>query len=135
VTWSDRRNLAGACVLQAVVAAALRVMPIAVVRHRAARLRAAARFCLAGSDDRVIWAIEATARRLPGLSTCLSRAVVAELTLAPSPAPARINIGIRRLQGGILQGHAWVARGNRIVVGGREADAYTPMLTLGDPLA
>ncbi|WP_423787627.1 lasso peptide biosynthesis B2 protein, partial [Klebsiella pneumoniae] len=52
-----------------------------------------------GGDDveaQVIWAIEATGRRLPRVSTCLVRAIVAEILLASRNRPLQVRIGIRR---------------------------------------
>lgn len=114
--------------VQLVAALALRTMPLPVLRTRAARLRSFASHVLRGPEERVIWAIEATGRRLPGVSTCLVRAIVADLVLACPERPLRLMIGVRRAAVGDLQSHAWVAHEDRVLIGGPEADEYVPVV-------
>jgi len=102
-------------------------MSLPTVRTSAARLRPLVRHLLRGPEERVIWAIEASGRRLPGLSTCLVRAVVAELALGSPQRPLRLTIGIKRSEGDV-RGHAWVARGGRVLIGGATADQYVPLV-------
>jgi hypothetical protein len=128
VTASDWRLLLGASLLQVLTACALRTMPLPALRRRAARLRPVAVFILDGVDERVIWAIEASGRRLGRLSTCLVRAIVADLRLGTPERPLRLTIGVKRARAGDLQAHAWLGDRDRIVVGGSTADEYLPML-------
>ena len=58
--------LVGAALAQVVTACALRVMSLPTLRAVADLLHPLACLLLKGSDDRVIWAIEATGRRLEG---------------------------------------------------------------------
>jgi hypothetical protein len=125
---SDVRLLIAASVLQLLTAAALRIVPLPVLRRKSARLRHIAHIVLHGTDERVIWAIEAVGRRLAGLSTCFVRAIVAELALGSAERPLRLTIGIRRAPGGDLRAHAWVADADRILVGGSGADGFVPLV-------
>lgn len=81
----------------------------------------------------MIWAIEASGRRLGGVSTCLVRAIVAEVALGSPARPLRLTVGVRHAPGGRLQSHAWLADRDRIVIGGSTADQYAP-LTAWDSL-
>src|SRR5437867_4014798 len=83
LTLADWWLLATTAVAQVVAAAALHAMPLPALRTRISRFRRLARFLVRGSDERIIWAIEATGRRLGRVSTCLLRALVAELVLDP----------------------------------------------------
>ena len=124
---SDWRLLAGAAAAQVVTAYALRLASLPRLRASAARLRPLACVLLAGSDDKVIWAIEATGRRLRGLSTCLVRAVVVEMRLGSAERPLRFEIGVKRGSDGALQSHAWVREGDRVLTGG-PVDDLLPMV-------
>ena len=118
LTWADWRLLVAVAVAQAITSAALRAMPLPALRTRASRLRRIARFVAPDSEERVVWALEATGRRLAGLSTCLVRALVAELLLGSPDQPTRLTIGVRHgMNGSTLESHAWVAREGRVVIG------------------
>ena len=112
------RLLAGAAAAQLFAACALRMLTLPAVRTGALRLRGLSRFLLPGSDDRVLWAIEATGRRLTGISTCLVRAIVAEARLSEAGRPLRLTVGVKRSSTGALQSHAWVADARRVLIGG-----------------
>jgi len=127
LTSSDWRLLIAASVVQVVTALALRMVPLPTVRTKGTRMRSIARRILRGSDERVIWAIEASGRRLAGVSTCLVRAIVVELALDSPQRRLRLSIGVRRAPGGNLLGHAWVGEGDRILMGG-PADGYAPLV-------
>ena len=125
---SDVRLLVVAFVLQLVAAGALRTMPLPVLRRTIARLRRVAQVALHGTDERVIWAIEAVGRRLAGVSTCFVRALVAELALGSAQRPLRLTIGVRREPDGDLRSHAWVSDQSRILIGGTTADQFVPLV-------
>ena len=113
---------------QVVAAATLRVMPLSAWRTGAGRFRRLAQFFIQGSDERIVWAIEATGRRLGGLSTCLIRALVAELVLDANDAgPVSLTIGVRRTASGAFEAHAWLARKDRVLIGA-PADEYVPLV-------
>lgn len=134
LTTPDRRLLVGAAVAQVVAAAALRAMPVQALRASAHRFRRLAQVLVVGSDERKAWAIEATGRRLGGLSTCLIRALVAELLLDSNHGPVSLTIGVKRTAGGAIEAHAWVARKNRVLIG-TTADTYVPLVTWTGPPA
>ncbi len=120
--------LIAASVVQLLTAFALRTMSLPTLRTRAARLRPLAHYILRGTEERVIWAIEATGRRLPGVSTCLVRAIVVELRLSSPERPLRLTIGVRRAPVGDLQAHAWVDDRHRILIGGPVAQDFMPIV-------
>ena len=122
LTAADWRILIAVAVAQVVAAAALRAMPLSVLRVTAARLRRFARFVVIGSDDHVVWAIQATGRRLGGLSSCLVRALVTDLVLGSPERPLCLTIGVRRTASGTLEAHAWVESGDRVLIGATSDD-------------
>ena len=124
LTGDDWLLLAAAATAQMAAYCALSAVPLSVLRPRLARLRPLARAMLKGSDERVIWAIEATGRRLRGVSTCLVRAVVVEMRLASRERAVRLEIGVRRAPGAALESHAWVCDRERILIGGPVAPDF-----------
>ena len=128
LTPADCRLLAAVAVAQIGAAAALRLMPLLTLRTGINRVRRLGQFFVRGSDERIAWAIEAVGRRLGRLSTCLIRALVAELVLNESRGPVSITIGVKRTAAGTLEAHAWVTRQNRVLVGAT-ADEYVPLAT------
>jgi len=125
MTVTDWRNLAVASALQAAAALGLRLAALPALRRWSSRLRPLARHLVKGPEERVIWAIEASGRRLPGVSTCLVRAIVADLLLSTPDRPLRLTIGVRRGASGTVEAHAWLAHGTRVIVGGLESTEYT----------
>jgi len=131
----DWRLLIGVGLLQIVTALAVRATPLSTLRRTAARFRMLANLVSGGAEERVIWAIEATGRRLPRVSTCLVRAIVAELLLTSRDRPVRVRIGVRRLTSGVFEAHAWAERDGRALVGGPTAGRYAPLVTWENPIA
>jgi len=127
LTAADWRLLVAVAVAQAVAAAALRAMPLRAFRAGASRFRRPTQLFLRGSDERIAWAIEATGRRLGRLSTCLIRALVAELALDSNGGSVCLTIGIKRTEAGTLEAHAWLAREDRVLVGAT-SDEYVPLV-------
>ncbi len=130
---ADWRLLVAVALAQLAAAAAVRAVPLPTVRAAARRIRRPARFAADGSDERILWAIAATGRRLGGLSSCLIRALVAELLLDTSPGPTYLTIGVRRVAG-TIQAHAWLTRADRILIGAT-ADEYVPFVRWESPSA
>src|SRR5256885_2304057 len=123
----DAACFAMVAIAQAAVRAALVVMPIGAVRRTGARLR----FCgwliaARWNEDRLLIAIEATGRRLGAYSTCLVRALVAEMLLTGIDLPMRLMIGVRRAAASRLESHAWFERHGRVSVGGAGALGKRP---------
>jgi len=125
LTSSEWRLLIAASFAQVLVSFAVRAMPFGAMRAAVSRMRPVARFVLRGPQDRVIWAIEASGRRLPGMSTCLVKAIVADLALGAPDRPLRLSIGIKRAVDGNLCGQAWIAEEGRILIGGSKDEGYT----------
>jgi hypothetical protein len=71
----------------------------------------------AGRETDFLWALDASSRRLSGMSTCLVRALVTEALFDSYEAPVRVTIGVRRIDSR-LESHAWAERQGRVIVGG-----------------
>jgi hypothetical protein len=81
-----------------------------------------------------MWAITATGRRLGSFSTCLVRALVAELALSSPERVLQIRIGVRR-NGNGLDGHAWLVDGERVLLGAPVSDEFVVTAAFDQGLA
>jgi hypothetical protein len=126
LTLADWWLLGAVTVAQLATGAALRVMPLLAWRLRAAQWRSLAQLVVRGSNQRIAWAIEATGRRLGRASTCLIRALVAELVMGTNDGPMTLTIGVRKTTGGAIHAHAWLAHEGRVLIGAT-SDEYLPM--------
>jgi hypothetical protein len=124
---ADWQLLIAVTFAQVMAVVALRAMPLSRVRVRAARLRRLAQLVVHGSEERTVWAIEASSRRLGRMSTCLVRALVAELLLDSAARPVCLTIGVKLTATGTLAAHAWVVQGNRVLIGAT-SDDYVPLV-------
>lgn len=122
------RPLAGATALQLLIGIGLRLMPLPALRKASRRMRPMHYALLPGSEDQVIWAIEATGRRLAGVSTCLVRALVGEIRLSTPGRPLALVIGVKRTTSGRLLSHAWLRDSERVLIGGPIDDSMSPMV-------
>ncbi len=83
------------------------------------------------SVDRVVWAVRTAGRRTPWASTCLTRALAAQMMLAKLGEQTRIQIGVAKDEQGGLKAHAWLENRGRIVIGGKRSPAeFTTLLNL-----
>jgi hypothetical protein len=72
------------------------------------------------------WAIQAVARRLPRLCTCLVNAMAARRMLVRRGLPATLYLGVRRAQG-LLTAHAWLRCGDMCVTGEADRPQFAPI--------
>ncbi len=83
--------------------------------------------------DRLVWAITAASRYVPGAS-CLTQALTAGAFLRRSGHDARVEIGVAKERGqketSRFEAHAWLVSGGRIVLGAKDAARYQPILAL-----
>src|SRR5262245_42249425 len=133
---SRYRLAAGVLCLEIFFAVLLRIFNWPALR-RIMRFTKPAAVVLVGrpSEDRLLWAMHAIARRWPAFRNCLVRALVAEVALATPHEPVRVTIGVRRVAGE-LQAHAWVERCGRLIIGAEsEQGPFAPLVTWQSPHA
>lgn len=119
---ADRRRLAAAAILHAVVATAVRALPFARVRRLLDRLAT-----FAGGTDgagdveaRVIHAVRSVSAVLPG-ATCLTEALVAEVLLRRAGCETRLCFGVSGAEptDRPFDAHAWLERRGVTIIGAR----------------
>lgn len=121
---AERRLFGRALLLLGLVRVLLRRAPLRALlrfaRPAAARSGpAGARVLSSGARARAIaQAVERAARVLPGTSTCLARALVAQRLLQQAGLVAELRIGVARDDSAAgLAAHAWVVHDGRVLVG------------------
>jgi hypothetical protein len=72
----------------------------------------------------VAWAIEKTARFLPGKTVCFPRGIVAQAMLRRRGVSTTLYYGVMRPSEGRPIAHVWVQDGAQGVVGYQDAEAY-----------
>lgn len=77
---------------------------------------------------RVGWSIRNASRCIPAAS-CLTQALAAKVLLGRRGIEAKVHIGVSR-SNDQFEAHAWVTSAGHIVVGGRGAEKFTPLLVL-----
>ena len=126
---ADRRMLAQAGVLYAVVAIAIRVLPFGRVRRILGRIAALGPRPrgVENVDARVVQAVRTVASALPG-ANCLTEALVAQCLLARHQCESTLCFGVSRSQpaGRPFDAHAWLERRGSGLIGAR-AIAYDPL--------
>lgn len=133
LTWRDKYLLLSAAFWLAAIRLGLLLLPFSALRAIlgfAARGGAWFRFQLA--EGRVAWAVMAAGRRHPFGSTCLTRALAAQVMLARRALPCRFVIGVAKDERGGLEAHAWLECGEKVLIGGPDVSRFTPLATLND---
>jgi hypothetical protein len=78
------------------------------------------------SADQLSWAVRSASRYVPR-ATCLTQALVLHILLRREGLQSTIRIGVRK-DAGHFEAHAWVESQDRIVIGDRGSEQYTPMM-------
>lgn len=78
--------------------------------------------------DRLVYAINAAGRFVPGARNCLVRAISAKAMLGMRGCASQIHFGVAREADSELGAHAWLESGGRVVIGGFENGRYAPLL-------
>lgn len=126
--WAAVEILVIAAVLLILVRLAIRRTPLPEIRSRiAARTpRGATRARLPASEIGRL--VSAVGRRLPGIGTCLTHALVTEALLRREHHAAQLVVGIKRGHGSRPSAHAWVTSDDVVVVGAAaDLGRFTPL--------
>jgi hypothetical protein len=105
--------------LSAMVWTGLRTLPFATLRRVLEKCWVRGSEATAVPTLRIVWAVHAASRRLPGGRTCLVEALAADVMLRRRGYAPVLHLGVRKRNDReeLLDGHAWVVCDNRVVVG------------------
>ena len=123
---ADRSLLANSVLLVGAARLALWVLPFNIVRR--ALTRRARRSSATHSTEKIGWAISVAKEFIPR-GNCLPQALAAESLLLRSGHPVELRIGVVKTAEGLLEAHAWVESGGRLVVGDlvQGLSTYSPL--------
>ena len=79
--------------------------------------------------DRIVWAVEAIGRAIPGMKNCLVQAIAAEAMLCGRAIHANCESAPRRTGPRELIAHAWLESKSKVLIGEFELDRYTPFVS------
>lgn len=129
---AERRLLLAAAGLLAAVRVGLWTFPFrsvyGAVRSRGPSARRAG-VPGAPSSERIVWAVEVAARRVPR-ATCLVRALAAQALLARYGHASELRLGVARGAGRAFEAHAWLEGNGQILIGGATQERYVPLPSL-----
>jgi Transglutaminase-like superfamily len=127
--FSDQRLLMRAALAVVSAKLAIRTLRLPVARTAVARLERRRWSVTPTPVDRIVWAVEAAGRAIPGMKNCLVQAVAAEAMLARAGHPCELRIGAAKNgPGGGLIAHAWLESEGRVLIGEFELERYTPLV-------
>jgi Transglutaminase-like superfamily len=130
LSFSDQGLLIQAALAVVNAKLAMKTLPLPTARAIVARQQRLAWRVVPVRADRIVWAVEATSRVIPGMRNCLVQAVAAEAMLIQAGYPCELRIGAAKKAPDELIAHAWVESEGRVVIGEFELDRYTPMMAL-----
>lgn len=122
-----RGMLVEAVAALAAASAAIRLLPFKQAVRLGSRPLASKR--ATDQTDDACWAIEAAARRVPWRAVCIQKGVALQWMLRRRGVDARLHYGVARDQAGGIEAHVWVAAGDRVVIGGDEAERFPRVAT------
>jgi hypothetical protein len=109
---------------------AVRWLPSAWLFAWASRpIRRIRRFAVEEADW-VAWSVDYAGSRRRMNALCLPRALAAHAMLRRRGIASRLCVGVAR-NGGELAAHAWIEVGDKKIVGGDEAGAFTRLAAFG----
>ena len=76
--------------------------------------------------ERLVWAVRAVARRLPGC-TCLVSALTLQRLLSRQGYVSELHVGVAR-QGETFAAHAWLMRDGKLLIGETDGETYVRLM-------
>ena len=133
-SWAERRDLAVAGCTAGAVTSLLHSCSfgrILSLLNWWERRRSPASRLPIEEEKRLLWAVEATCRRLFSRETCLTQAITAYVLLVLRGAqPPELQIGVKQLPDGTVAAHAWLEREDTVLIGGDVSPReYSRLLT------
>jgi hypothetical protein len=118
----DRMLMLRAFAALATVRIALALLPLERLRAWARQMRSVQGHPV----DRIVWAVSAASRRMPG-ATCLVSAFALQRLLAREGHASDLHIGVAK-RGEALAAHAWVVCEGRTLIGEYDGEDYTHLI-------
>ncbi|MCI0440308.1 MAG: lasso peptide biosynthesis B2 protein [Chloroflexi bacterium] len=121
---ADKLRLINSAILLLLIRLGLKLMPLRALRRLLSRVGRVREQGSAPTEEavfRTVWAVNAAGRRVPWASTCLTRALAAQVMLGRIGESSDLHIGVTKDEGGALQAHAWLEGRGGVIIGGEES--------------
>ncbi len=128
LSFSDQRLLMRAALAVVSAKLAIRSLRLPAARAAVTHLERLGWIVTPARADRIVWAVEAAGRAIPGMKNCLVQAVAAEAMLLRAGHPCQFRIGAAKNGPDELIAHAWLESEGRVLIGDFELDRYTPFV-------
>ena len=134
--WHKQRALLTAGVMVSAVRAGLTLLSFETLRKHLARLArapSARRAPVTPAEvETIVWSLQTAGRTLPAAGRCLIEALAGHVLLGRRGVETDLRIGVTRAADGTFKAHAWLEKGDRVVLGelGPELGQYTPFPAL-----
>ncbi|MCA1992894.1 MAG: lasso peptide biosynthesis B2 protein [Coleofasciculus sp. S288] len=69
------------------------------------------------SVGKIVWAVNAVSRYMPGGVKCLARALTTQVLMSRHGHSPELRIGVAKGEGGNLEAHAWIEHQGQVVIG------------------
>ena len=134
--WRKQRALLTAGVSLGAVRIAMASLPFETLRRHLGRLARTPSYVRAPPDpseiETIVWSLQAAGRTLPPAGRCLIEALTGHVLLGRRGIATDLRIGVARDPDGTFKAHAWLEKGDRVVLGelGPDLKRYTPFPAL-----
>ena len=128
LSFSDQRLLMRAALAVIGAKLAVRTLPLPAACAAVSRLQCLGLNVAPTPADRIVWAVEAAGRAIPGMKNCLVQAVAAEAMLVRAGYPCELRIGAAKSGPSELIAHAWLENEGKVLIGEFEFERYTPLI-------
>jgi hypothetical protein len=81
---------------------------------------------------RIGYAVRAAANNVPWRSDCFPQSIAGLMLTRHHGYRSTIHLGVERVSGNEIAGHAWLTCGDTVVIGGEDVDRYAETLRLGE---
>lgn len=139
LTWGDRRLLAEAAFCLAVARLLVLSLPFRRLSRRLGTRGRESSTAAHGEATsralgRVVWALQATARRLPWRCACLEQGIAGKMMLGRRGIASTLYLGVAREgeAGSRATAHAWLRSGHVVITGAAGRERYAVVATFGD---
>ena len=139
LSTAERQLLVKVALLSGVIKLGTRLLPFRTLWHLlawAAGTRVGPWRADHTPPERIVEAVEAASRHVPGVKTCLIQALTVQTLLVRRGYPALLHIGVAREgEQGQFRAHAWGESEGRIIIGGSKPKRYSSLaiLEMRDP--
>ena len=120
----DQLRLVRAAFLILFIRLGLQLMPFRTLRRLLSKMGRVRQDALPPDEvsiRQVVWAVSAAGRRMPWASTCLTRALAAQVMLGRLGEPTALSIGVAKDEQDKFKAHAWLESRGEVVIGGEES--------------